>query len=1117
MNCPECNFENDSDAAFCENCGVKLTRACANCGATLKPNAKFCKQCGTPVNAQPQHSAPAQNTAPASSSAQRLVEIQRAAPRALQEKIRAARPAMQGERKTVTILFTDIVGSTTLAEGLDPEDWKEIVQQAHQHVSDAVYRYEGYIAQLLGDGVLAFFGAPVTHEDDPVRAVHAALDIQSAIHAFSEQLNQRGRVKNFRMRVGLNTGLVVLEQIGSDRHTEYLAVGDPVNLAARLQSAAEPGHVLISEFTYKSVAHQFECTDLGTLTVKGKTEPVRVYQVERVKTERGSARGITGLTSAMVGRDAQLASLCEHSRAVVTENAGRIALIIGEPGLGKSRLLSEWQNADARAQIETWQSATGQCVSYGQTLVYHLILSLTQSLLGIGSSASDAQLERALYELVPDEAREIFPYVAQLFGITTDASNQARASLDAQSLHAQYIASLRRIILARAARGPLKLICEDVHWSDPSSVEILSTLLPLTLQARILYVFVTRPDRDASGWKLVENARARFAPRTLEIALAPISESDSQQLVANLLHVESLPAQVRDLILIKSEGNPFFIEEVIRLLIDQNAIVLQDGRWLATREIANVQVPDSLQRLLLARIDRLVNELKQTVRVASVIGREFSESVLEFVLTNARTESERMALQQDLDALQDKGLIEALRKKREPAYLFRHALVQEAAYEAILKNDRRTLHRIVGQAIETLFAENAQELAATLAFHFSRAEDWDQALAWAGTAAERAAAQWALQEAVAQYNAALAALAHLAPAPAREFALRFELARTMMFLGLERDTVRAEFERALSFAPDARAQARVNLELGKLFHIYTGSDLSLAEKFYETALTLAGETRDEFFGTTLAFLGYLYRYQARIPLSVETLERALTLAQDIHSARLQADANIFLSGAYLDAERTEDALRASLRGLALANEIGNLELMGRAHSFCTDLYLEYAQLGKGSPDDALPHIQEMLRHGREYGTGVLSGFGYLDLAQYFELVGRIDEALCAWQDSARVWEVLGAPLRAVYAYGKAAQLFLTRGARSDAEALFERIRHLSGPDLGRADLYIGLAYAGAGYGDDAVLYLRRAFDAPGFAAQRAAWIAHIRTKSEFEKQRALPQVQQLLALYDPIA
>ena len=325
MKCTSCGFNNDADAEFCENCGAALARACANCGSPLKPGARFCKKCGTPVTRAAISSQAGRETE--DERRDRLATLRRAAPQALQDKIRATSAQIEGERKPVTILFTDIVGSTSLAEKFDPEEWKEIVNGAHQRVSDAVYRYEGTLAQLLGDGVLAFFGAPITHEDDPVRAVRAALDIQRAIHDYAGEL--KGYVESFQVRVGVNTGTVVIGSVGSDLHMEYLAIGDAVNLAARLQSAAQAGKALISEATGRLVRAVFELNALGEITVKGKAEPVKVFEVVERKAAPTSGRGVEGLASPLVGREHELSTL-EAALAELTAGYGQIVAVMGE-------------------------------------------------------------------------------------------------------------------------------------------------------------------------------------------------------------------------------------------------------------------------------------------------------------------------------------------------------------------------------------------------------------------------------------------------------------------------------------------------------------------------------------------------------------------------------------------------------------------------------------------------------------------------------------------------------------------------------------------------------------------------------------------------------------------
>jgi class 3 adenylate cyclase len=640
MQCPNCNTENPANAKFCLNCGTALVQRCANCQAELPSGAKFCMNCGQAVAAavtQTQDDA-------------RLTRLAASAPAELKTKMRAAHLA--GERKMVTALFADVVGSTSLAEQMDAEDWTAIMNRAFDLLSPAIYKYEGTIARLLGDAILAFFGAPVAHEDDPVRAVRSGLEILSTVREYAEEVRRKHGI-DFAMRVGLNTGPVVVGEVGSDLKYEYTAMGDAINLAARMQSAARPMSVLISEHTHRFVAPVFDCVDLGQIDVKGKAEPVRVYEVTAAKAAPGRLRGLAGLESPMVGRDAELQALLKTS-AAVQAGLGRAVVVVGEAGLGKTRLLSEWKAATAadgrgvqlpapgpQAQAAKRapapiQWAEGHCLSYGQGLAYHLLLDVLRSLIGVPAAASEPETHAALKartdDLFDGEALDVYPYLGHLLSLQLEGAALERVkALDPQALQAQYLAALRKLLQAEAARQPLALICDDIHWADPSSTELLVKLLPLTSEAPLMFCFITRPDREAPGWKMVQAARDLGAGLT-EITLNPLSDADSRQLVSNLLEVEALPENVRTVILQKAEGNPFFVEEVIRMLIDRGAIVKQDDRWAAGRGIETVEIPDNLQGLLLARIDRLPDETKRTLRVASVIGRQFAVKVLEQVV-----------------------------------------------------------------------------------------------------------------------------------------------------------------------------------------------------------------------------------------------------------------------------------------------------------------------------------------------------------------------------------------------------------------------------------------------------------------------------------------------------
>ncbi|MEA2662887.1 MAG: hypothetical protein QOH08_2459, partial [Chloroflexota bacterium] len=537
--------------------------------------------------------------------------------------------AATSERRPLTILFADIVGSTSIVEKLDPEDWTVIVGHAFARLNAVAARYDGTVARLMGDGVLVFFGAPVAHEDDPERAVRCGLDMVREIE--SADANAQHGV-DLRVRVGINTGPVVVGMVGNDIAREYTAMGDAVNVAARMQSAAPAGGVLITAATRKFVAPLVETTDAGRLELKGKTEAVQAYQVTGLRRGAVSARGLgDDVRSTMIGRDAQLERL-RGAFTIVRARQGRVASILGEPGIGKSRLLAELRaHVEATDPSARWIEA--RCLSYGRTLPYHLVLDLVRSCIGVAPGADEPEVRAALEErtraLFGDAWSDPYTFLGHLLSIELAPEDRARVSALELETVKRYVSSLVGLVRALCRSGPVVLACEDLHWADAASIDVFQQIVPLANELPLFIVATSRLDRESEGWRLVSGVRDLFGDALIELKLDPLSADDTRTLVANLLRVESLPQQTRDHILSKAEGNPFFVEEVIRMLIDRGAIERRDDRWVATARVADVEIPDTLQGLLLARIDRLSPETKRTLRVAAVIGRQFGVTMLE--------------------------------------------------------------------------------------------------------------------------------------------------------------------------------------------------------------------------------------------------------------------------------------------------------------------------------------------------------------------------------------------------------------------------------------------------------------------------------------------------------
>lgn len=533
----------------------------------------------------------------------------------------------QGERRLVTVLLADISGFTALSERLDAEEVCRLLNGCFDLLVPIAERYGGVVDKFVGDQVMVLFGAPTAHEDDPARALHAALDMVQAIR---ELRLERGMPLD--IHIGVNTGLVVTGPIGARGRQQYTVIGDAVNLAARLQEAAPPGQIWVGPNTYHRAAPLFDFAALPALAVKGKVEPVAAYCLMGRKVQAGSGRGLAGLRSPMVGRAAELGTLLRLSEAARAGQGGAV-VVIGEAGLGKSRLVAEWQAASAPLALR-W--AQGQGLSYTQTLPHHLLAHLLRSLLGVPAMAGEPETRAALRSFVRGlggAGRDIYTYLGHLLAIRLEEREQEQVrALAPQALQAQYLASLRQVFKALAAREPLVLVCEDIHWADPSSLDLLVKLLPLAQEAALLFCFLTRPDTEAPGWRLVTATREILKDRAVELTLRALGEADSRQLIAHLLQVETIPEGVRALILERAEGNPFFVEEIIRTLIEREAIVQEGGRWTARQEITTLEIPANLQSLLMARIDRLPAETRDVLRVAAVIGRQFSARVLQGVL-----------------------------------------------------------------------------------------------------------------------------------------------------------------------------------------------------------------------------------------------------------------------------------------------------------------------------------------------------------------------------------------------------------------------------------------------------------------------------------------------------
>jgi class 3 adenylate cyclase/tetratricopeptide (TPR) repeat protein len=667
-----------------------------------------------------------------------------------------AQVRVEGERKYVTVLFADVVDSTGLGERLDPEQVAEIMNGAFAFLNASVKKYDGTIARLLGDAILAFFGAPVAHEDDAERAVRAGLEIQEAAREYAEAVRRNYGVE-FAVRVGINTGLAVLAAVGDEIRTEYTAMGDTTNVAARLQSAAEPGTVLISADTYHLVKQLFELRPRGGAMVKGKSAPIVTYEVLSPKAVPGKVRGLEGLSSPLVGRSGEL-ELVEGKLEEVLEGSGSFVAVIGEAGLGKSRLLAEVsQSAKSGAQV-AWLE--GRALSYEQAVTYYPWRQVIRGAIGAKDGDSpEAVRERLHGDPACVAMAEGDPqYLEVILSVESDATLEAVAALEGDSLVEHIAAAMRSYLRARAGLMPTVIVLDDLHWADTASLDLLLGVSSLVEEMPLLIICLLRPDKDAPSWSVIERARNQLDAHYAEVVLEPLDVAHSKELLGNLLYIEDLPESVRQLILDKAEGNPFFVEEVIRTLIDSEYIVQENSHWRATREIVNVSIPDTLTGVLSARIDRLPENTKHVAQTAAVLGRIFAQRALIATCAAAPPPEQIEDVEPHLGVLTYEELVRERVHDPELEYIFKHALTQEAAYELLLIRRRKVLHRRAGEVLENLYPEQQGELASALAYHFRLGEDWERAADYAMGAGAQAVKVFAMSEALAYYDEAYQSL-----------------------------------------------------------------------------------------------------------------------------------------------------------------------------------------------------------------------------------------------------------------------------------------------------------------------------------------------------------------------
>ena len=704
-------------------CGSPLEIRCARCGRGSPPGSRFCPGCGNRLGEPAGHPA--------------AVEPLARPPAYLASKILRDRKLLEGERRTVTVLFADATGFTSLSEQVDPERVYDLMQGCLSCMVNAVHRYEGAVTHYTGDGVMALFGAPIAHEDSARRAVLSALDMQTALQAYAGEVKRELPIE-CRFRIGLHTGPVFVGKISDDLDMDYTAIGDTVNLAARMEKAAEPGSVYLTGTTYRVISDYIECEPLGELLIKGKTEPIPCYRALRPKPmrtrfEAAAERGLTPLA----GRSHEL-GLLEDYFGQARSGAGQVVLVSGEAGIGKSRLLLEFSK-ELEEQGVTWLE--GHCISFGKQMPYLPITDLLQRRFGI----READPESAIIERVEaataswgPAARATVPYLRYLLNV--DPGDPAVREMDGLGRRAGIIDGLRSLLIEESRQRPVVAVVEDLHWIDEQSEDALDALAEMAATVPALLVLTYRP-----GYATRLNERSHHS----RLALGRLKSEDGDSMVRGVLQVDDLSSDAKRLILEKAEGNPFYIEEVTKSLLERKLLRRANGGYRLTQGAGEIHIPNTIQEVILSRIDRLEEEPREAIQLASVIGREFTVRLLDRIADLDVALDNLLADLKKLELIYEKSYFPEL------AYMFKHALIHDVAYSTLREERRISLHRLIGAAVEEFYGDRLADQYETLAHHYWEGQVWSKALEYLIKAAGKAAASYANRDALAYYDRAL--------------------------------------------------------------------------------------------------------------------------------------------------------------------------------------------------------------------------------------------------------------------------------------------------------------------------------------------------------------------------
>ncbi len=959
MKCPECQFENREGAKFCNECGYRFHLTCPDCGQIDPPASKFCSECGCNLESAKEASTTISDTESLSQ------------PPIPEKPTKEIAPSV-GERKHVTVLFSDLTGYTAMSEKLDPEEVKEITSRIFGEISKIVANYDGFIEKYAGDAVMAIFGVPQAHEDDPIRAVKVARKIHELVDNIGPDVEKRIG-QSISMHTGINTGLVVTGEVDMERGTHGIS-GDTINLASRLSSLAKPGEIVVDVNTCRQVEGHFNCEYTETTTVKGKSVPVEVHKVLSQRKKPITIRRLSGVRANLVGRKVEMAELAEAVDNL-HQGKGSIFSISGDAGTGKSRLVEEFK---ATLDLRRIQWMEGHAYAYTQNIPYFLMIDLLNRVFHIKEDDPVERVRKKLESGIKDQVdnhKDVIPYVGGLYSLSYPEVEEVSPEFWKSRLQE----AISAILTALAKRAPTVFFLEDLHWADPSSVELLRRAC-LEIRQPAIVLCVYRPIFSLFRSHQVSNIGKIYH----EMRLQDLSRSESQEMVQSLLKTEKVPSELQRFIQEKMDGNPFYLEEAINSLIESNTLVQDNGHWQVIKHISEADISSTIQGVISARVDRLEQESKRILQEASVIGRSFYYEILK------RTTALKNNIDKNLSGLEHLDLIKTKAIQPDLEYIFKHALTQEVVYNGLLKKERREIHERIAIVMEQLFQDRLPEFYETLAFHFARGLSLNKAINYLMKSGKKSLARYSIEESHQYYKHAFELLDSKANKTRAEKELLIELLIEWAYVFYYRGYFK-ELAEVFKSNKMIAESLEDKTKLGMFYSWYGWAFLnqhkiSDSYPWFEKALQIGEENKDQLvIGYACTWLTWYYLFNGRIDLSIK------------YGERTQGILKVFKSDAYLYFK--------SLAGLGFAYsvigdkkkaiEIGNTLLdYGKKHSNIRSLTVGYAVLGMAySMDNDLTTAIEAAEKAIQVGAEPFYvEYIRMNLAVVYIMNGQITEA-----------------------------------------------------------------------------------------------------------------------------